>query len=208
MMYYKLTDQDLQTYEGFQWELGKWYKIDKASRGHDLCSKSWFHCYDDSLLAVLFNPIHARIADPLLFQCNVRGTKLADSGVKFGFTQMRLVTELELPEIGLTQRIAFGILCAKQVCEDKGWNRWADAWLDGSDRTKESAEAAARAVVKLMVAVGKTAAWSAGWAAENAAWSAGWAADWAMIRSAEAAARAVAAQTVDLKKLARQAMEY
>ena len=25
-MYYKLTDQDLQTYKGFQWEIGKWVK--------------------------------------------------------------------------------------------------------------------------------------------------------------------------------------
>ncbi len=202
-MYCKLTDQDLQTYKGFQWELNVWKKIAKANQVGVLCSESWLHCYDDRLLAVLFNPIHAAIANPRLFRCNVRGKKLSDPGVKFGFTQMRLMAELELPEISLTQKIAFGILCAKEVSKEEGWNRWADAWLDGSDRTKESAKTAARDAAR--------AAGDAARAAGDVAWAADWVADreanWDSARAAYWA-KTISAAPLDLKALARQAMEY
>ena len=40
------------------------------------------------------------------------------------------------------QRVRFAILCARQVYTEPDWTRWANAWLDGTDRTYESADAA------------------------------------------------------------------
>ena len=43
----------------------------------------------------------------------------------------------------------FAILCALTVCSDPRWRQWAELWLCGEDRTKDSARAAtlvARAV--------------------------------------------------------------
>jgi len=34
---YKLTNSEMKTYNGFQWELGKWYEI---TGKEDLCSSS------------------------------------------------------------------------------------------------------------------------------------------------------------------------
>lgn len=50
---YKLTDQDIRTYGGYQWDIGTWHKIDASIEGkRALCSGSWFHCYSDPDLAV------------------------------------------------------------------------------------------------------------------------------------------------------------
>ena len=42
-----------------------------------------------------------------------------------------------------TQAVEIAIVCAKHMYRAPDWNRWADAWLDGSDRTKASAARAA-----------------------------------------------------------------
>ena len=124
-MYYKLTDQDLQTYKGFQWEIGKWVKA-KGEGG--LCTNGCLHCYGSPLLAVLLNPIHIKIKDPKLFEVEVRGKEDTD-GLKYGVSEMRLIREIPLPEITTTQKVAFGILCAKEVCKDKDWNIKAQTFL-------------------------------------------------------------------------------
>jgi len=203
-MYYKLTDQAMRTHEDFQWFFGEWYSIKKGNRGRGLCTKSWFHCYTDPLLAVIFNPVHADIPNPRLFQCRVRGKRLIKEGDKAGFTHMMIPagSELDLPEVSITQRVAFGILCAKQVCKDADWNAWADAWLSGADRSKEAAW------------VAEAAAW-----ATNVAWAAAKAARVAtevVCRAARAAAWAAAGaartaaelKPLDLAAIAKQAMRY
>jgi len=81
--------------------------------------------------------------------------------------------------------VRWAILTATQHCTDAIWNKWADGWLSGEDRTPESAEAAAA-----------TAVWAASWAAwaawaAAAAWTAraaAWAATAASAWEAEAAA--------------------
>ena len=52
------------------------------------------------------------------------------------------IRQIDLPVFSTNQKIAFGILCAKEVCHNDEFNKWANEWLDGSNRTKESAAAA------------------------------------------------------------------
>ena len=138
MKKYKLTDQNLQTYNGFQCELG----VKKTTSGEgNLCSPGWLHYYHSPLLAVLLNPIHANIKSPRLFEIKAEGKHLDDNGLKGGCTEMTLVKELKLPAVTLAQKIAFGILCAKEVEKDVAWNLWADKWLSGEDRSKDAAAA-------------------------------------------------------------------
>ena len=144
-MFYKLTSQKMQTYGGFQWEPDAWYSsidaIFKDSQ-RSLGSEAWFHCCDNPIVAIMQNPVEGQIIDPRLFRCNVKGSKRGEMGLKFGFTYMRLGEELECPKITLNQLLAFGILCVKEICKEKGWLEWADKWLSGVDRSKESATAA------------------------------------------------------------------
>lgn len=203
-MYYKLTNRKLQTYGGFQWQLNKWVKVDGKG---ELCSKHWLHCYNHPLLAVLLNPIHAAIEGPHLFRVNVRGKKLSDAGLKFGFTKMQLVKALPLPNISLNQKIAFGILCVKKINSDKNWNKWADNWLSGKNRTKDAADAA-RADVAYATDITAYAAYTAARAAAYAV---------AAIAAADVASAAAIAvitynntvfNNIDLIKIAKEAMKY
>jgi len=138
MIRYKLTDQNMITHKGFQWELNKLYRV--SGKG-ELCTDGWLHVYTSPELAVLLNPIHANIKDPRLFKCKVSGKTLKDNGLKEGWSKVKLLKEIHLPEYTTNQRTAFGILCAKEVYKDKDWNAWADNWLSGKDRS-EAADAA------------------------------------------------------------------
>lgn len=201
MIGYKLTNQNMQTYNGFQWELNTWAE---TSGEGELCGPDWLHYYDDALLAVLLNPIHANIKNPRLFECEVEGQIKGDHGLKFGTTKMRLVKEIEVPNVTAEQRIRFAILCSLEVCHDASFIKWARDWLSNKDRSTASAE-----LIRLAAESAKLAAWSASFSAESAAWlakSAAWLTAWSVAESAESAAHS-AELAIDLKAIARKAIE-
>ena len=140
MKKYKLTDQDMRTHNGFQWELGKEVITDGDSK--KLCTKHWLHYYHHPLLAVLLNPIHANIDNPRLFEAKALGKHLDDKGLKGGCTKMTLTKELELPELTLNQKIAFAILCSLEVYKESTYILWANDWLNNVDRSGAAADAA------------------------------------------------------------------
>ena len=211
MIKYKLTTQQGTTHNGYQWSLpkgkrpGKWHKTD--GRG-ELCGPGWLHYYHDPMLAVLLNPIHANIKDPILWEVEVDGEQLDDNGLKGGTTKMRLVRRIELPTFSTVQRTAFGILCALEVCKEKSFVAWANKWLSGNDRSA----AAARATEAAAAWAERAAEAAAVWAREAATWAteaaAAWAAEAAAARAAEAAAawEARAAQ-IDLVTIAKKAQQ-
>lgn len=132
---YKLTDQQMRTHNGFQWVLGETVR---ASGDGDLCGPGWVHAYTDPLLAVLLNPIHANFKNPRLFR-GVGVIGKTDHGLKVGCTEMTLVEEIPLPQVSTTQRVAFGVMCAKQGYKCRAWNQWADEWLSGENRAEAAA---------------------------------------------------------------------
>ena len=185
MKLYKLTNEQGRTYGETQWGAGITHTA--PGRG-DLCGPGWIHAYTDPLLAVLLNPIHANFNSPRLWEADGE-VGLSDHSLKVGCARLTTIRELPLPQITLEQRVRFAILCAKVVCTDRGWTRWADGWLDGTDRTAGTAAEVAEA------------AWAA-WAARAAR------AVWAARAAAEAVARAVEAEiSIDLIALARRAVE-
>jgi hypothetical protein len=136
---YKLTTQAMTTYNGFQWELGKWYKKDGQG---DLCGPGFLHCYSDPRLAILLNPTHADIFNPRLFKAEARGIARHDHGLKSGYSEMRLIKEIEIPKLQIKHKIAFAIYCAGEVCKKhNGWFTWANNWLTGKDRSNAAAVA-------------------------------------------------------------------
>ena len=164
---YKLTDQSMKTYNGFQWKLNV-----KAPtlQGGALCSNGLYHAYTHPLLAAFLNPIHANISEPLLFQGFGYGEEVSDNGLKVGYASMKLTKQIELPQPTTVQRVAFALICAKTVYKDAPFVAFADAYLLGSDRSESAAESGARAA--------ESAAWSS--AANNESFSLIWAAEEAM----------------------------
>ena len=143
MIVYKLTDQNMKTYNGFQWELGQKYVATGPSP--TLCTAGLLHGYADPLLAVLHNPIHANYKNPRLFRAKTFGLAVKDGQLKLGSSGMMLIKELLLPVPTQNQRVAYGILCALEVYKDSNFTTWAKNWLSGKDRTAYDAAHAAYA---------------------------------------------------------------
>ena len=156
---YKLTDQDMKTHNGFQWELDKWVAVDGDG---GLCSSGKLHYYHSAELAILLNPIHVDIKNPRLWlaECGKRG-HLDDNGLKGGCNEMKLVKELSIIMFTTEQKIAFSILCGKQVYNNVDWNLWGDNWLNNKDRSANTSNAAAHAAANAANAAAYAAAHAA-----------------------------------------------
>ena len=157
-IYYKLTTQEGMTQNNTQWGENLTHEA-TGDIEQDLCSNAWIHAYTHPLLAILMNPAHAMIKNPILWEGNGEGEAKFEP-LKCGFRKFTTLRQIPLPEVTNVQKVAFGILCAKEINTDSSWNQWADKWLSGEDRTKSSAYYAAYAAAS---------AASAAYAASNAA---------------------------------------
>ena len=138
---YKLTDKYRRTYGDTEWGEG----VTHSGTGEgELCGPGWIHAYEHPLLAALLNPIHADFAEPRLWLAHGKVEK-REGMLKCGCRSLTTIRELPLPEITIEQRVKFAILCAKEVYKDPLWNKWADAWLSGEDRSARDAAHAASA---------------------------------------------------------------
>ena len=165
---YKLTNQNMQTYNEFQWELGKKYVIENDEDA--LCGEGFFHFYCHPLLAILHNSIHAQLPNPRLFKAKVSGKNKTDGQLKEGWKKATLIEEIPIPEITIKQKIRYGILCALEVYNENSFVEWANNWLSGKDRSRAAARASADAAVVVHVAA--RAADAAAYAADAAAYAA------------------------------------
>ena len=166
MIKYKLTTQNLTTHKDFQWEVGIPKTIENPSE--ELCSEGVFHYYASPEQAALFNPIHANIKNPRLFEVEI-DREVAFDGLKGGCHQMTLIKEIPLPQFTLEQRIKFAIKCALLVYKEESFVQWAVSWLSGKDRTAYVAYVAARAAYAAADAAARAAADAAADAAARAA---------------------------------------
>ena len=201
--YYKLTDRNNKTMNHTQWGPGVTHRTNGEG---ELCGPGWLHCYEHPLLAVLLNPIHSNFQTPKLWEAAGEGDILKEGQLKLGVTALTTLREIPLPVVTTEQRVRFAILCAKRVCSDPAWSKWADRWLSGEDRSKESAESARSESAAWSAA--RSAAWSAARSAESAesaAWSAAEWSAWSAARSAESAESAASNQTLDLISIAEEA---
>jgi hypothetical protein len=205
MLKYKLTNQNNMTHNNTLWGENVTHETDGSG---ELCGPGWLHFYHSAELAVMMNPIHADIENPKLWECEAEGQLKDDRGLKGGCTRLTTIREIPLPKITPEQRIRVGILCARKAFGGKSeaWDRWAEGWLSGSDRSLASARvagraarAAARAADAADDADAAAAAYTA-WAAYDDAWDA-----WAAARAARAAVRAAA--EFDLQAIVLEALQ-
>ena len=196
MTLYKLTNENDQTHGGMQW--GENVTHTASGKG-ELCGPGFIHAYTDPVLAVLLNPIGADFRNPHLWIAEGKIVK-DDRGLKCGTVKLTTVRRMDLPTVTTVHRIAFAILCTKQVYANKQWNQWADKWLSGKNRAAAEAAAMAKAAVTAaMAATAATAAEAAAMAALQPRPAAA-AAEAAMAATAATAAEA-AASAADATKI-------
>ena len=164
MIAYKLTNEKLRTYDGFQWTVGEW----QTASGEGLCEAGTLHYYNTPEVAAVMNPCHADIKSPVLWEIEVEGETICD-GVKSGLLKgrMRLVRKVDLPTFTKEQLRKIGVRVTRLVLErgeTPEWDAWADA-VESGTATEEMREAAYAATWTAWLA----AARAAGKAAEKAA---------------------------------------
>jgi hypothetical protein len=196
MKLYKLTDASGRTRGGTQWGEG----VSHSGTGEgQLCGPGYIHAYEHPLLAVLLNPIHAAFDNPRLWEAE-GVIALRDGQLKCGCVTLTTTREIPLPQITTEQRVGFAIRSALAVYADPEFMKWAQAWLDGVDRSAYAAHAyaahayAARADAAAYAAADAAAYAAAAWAAADAAWAAA---------AADAAAYAAAVK-IDLIVIAEE----
>lgn len=149
MKAYKLTDENGKTQDDTQW--GENVTHTATGTGTQLCSDGFIHYHTDPVLAVLLNPIHAHFPSPILWECEVSGDCI-NKPLKSGSKTVTTIRQIPMPVITETQKIAFAILCAQQICKDIEWNSWADNWLRNIDRTRAAASDASYAAASAAAA--------------------------------------------------------
>lgn len=136
MKAFKLTNQNRFTRNQTRWGRRVTHKTDGKG---ELCGPGWLHYYNDPLLAVLLNPIHAGFSNPMLFEAKAEGKIKRNRGLKFGCSKLTTIKQIPLPVITPEQRICFAIACVSQVCFLPAFVHWSHSWLSGEDRTENSA---------------------------------------------------------------------
>ncbi len=218
---YKLTTQDFKTRQGYRNECTWGENVSHSGTGVGrLCGPGWIHAYTSPLLAVLLNPVHAGIANPVLWECSHSGVALNDNGLKVGCRALTTLRQISLPAISVNQKVIFGVLCALEVYRAPSFVKWANDWLAQANRDASAAYGAVNGVVAEAAACAANGAYAAACAA-NGAYAAACAANGARAaanaafaaRAAEAAAcaaeaAALAAASLDLEALAKRALSY
>ena len=203
MKYYKLTNENCQTEGSTTWGEGITHKA--TGKGKALCSNDVIHVYDHPLKAAIFNCIHARFTNPVLWECKIKKV-VANDQLKIGVKQCTTIKQIPLPKITTVQRVHFAILCALQVYKEESFVKWANSWLSGEDRTGTAARGAwASACAARAAEAAAIAAEGAARSAETAVKDAAIAAETAAGTAAWAAAIAAEAQ-IDLVSLIKQAI--
>ena len=127
-----------------QWGEGVTHRIElKEGQKLKSCTDTCLHFYEDKHVAILLNRLHSNFneSNMLLWEAEIPDEIewISDNKSKAGCTQLTTIRQIEKPVFTKNQKVYFAILCAKEVCEDKSWNAWADKWISGEDRTEKSA---------------------------------------------------------------------
>jgi len=133
---YKVTDQAMQTHNGFQWVLNE---LHQTSGEGVLPGPGWLHACTSPYLSILLNPLQADIKEPRLFRGEAWGACREDDGLKVGYANMVLLEELPVPQFTERQRVAFAVFCVQAICDDLSFHQWAQNYLSREGRAWKQA---------------------------------------------------------------------
>jgi hypothetical protein len=225
MKLYKLTEQDYTTYNGvMKWGEGITNKV-RPCENPSMCSSDVIHAYTDLNLALLLNPIHANITNPIIFESS--GKIIVKDWDKCGVFKLTTKKEIDAPEWYKSDKkndviIIFAILCAESVLylfenkfpEDKRPSeaiKVAKEYLKNKNSVADY-EAVYEAAYEAAYAADYASAYAAYAAARvanaaNADYASAYEAAYAAYAAARAANAANADDKIDFAKIAKQAIK-
>jgi hypothetical protein len=145
---YKLTDEFGNTKNQTHWAEGTRHEIAKELRDstQPLCSKHYYHAYENPLVAVFMNPSHANFRNPILWRATGWVSK-RNGQLKCGCFTLRTLQQIPLPVLTTNQRVRVAIQCALKEPQTESFKSWAKNWLSGVDRTFKTVTATQAAAI-------------------------------------------------------------
>lgn len=138
MRKYLLTDASGCSASGQKLESGKY--VQTAAQHDELLKRVGDCCADSPLAAALISPIASENSRLFMINCwNVA----VDQKNGQSYTVVKEITPV--PRVQLHHRIAFALRVVTAVYRDADFDKWAQAWLSGADRSAKSAQGVLRA---------------------------------------------------------------
>jgi hypothetical protein len=127
-----------------KWEIGKWEEAwgeGQLGTMHSETEPNWFYCLENPLLAMLHKTLDfIGYRDPLiLLEGEGEGSCQRDENIVRGYRRMRMLKVIATPIITPEQYVRYEILASLEVYKEASYVEWAERWLSGQDRTRESA---------------------------------------------------------------------
>jgi len=88
-----------------------------------------------ALVAIMLNPWHAQLEKSKMLELHFASIAIDTSDPTIRMS----VREVTVPEITTDQKITFALMVVSKVYSNDQFNQWAKKWIDGSDRSAESA---------------------------------------------------------------------
>jgi len=145
MRLYKLTDQNHETKGRTKWGSGVTHKV-KSCKHPSLCSKDVLHAYKSKELALLLNPIHANVSDPVIWEAT--GNVAVEDWGKIGVFELTTTRMMQLPkwyrDTNTRKRVQvmFAVLCAAAAADAAQADDAAHAAAQADDAAHAAAHAA------------------------------------------------------------------
>ena len=108
----KLTTADGRTRVGYnnetQWGANVTHETDGVG---ELCGPGWLHAYEDILLAVLHNPVHAKLNpdNMIAWEAETGDVIKKEDQMKLGTTKLTTIRQIPIPEITTEHRVRYVI---------------------------------------------------------------------------------------------------
>ena len=139
MLVYKITDEYGETRGNTVW--GEGVSHEAPGEG-ELCGAGWIHCYIDPLIAAFMYRIHVPFMNPILWEAEAEPPFKYEGQLKMGCRKLTTIRKIPMPFIDIEQRVEIAIRCALSTeSSTDAFTTWANNWLAGIDRSKESTRA-------------------------------------------------------------------
>jgi len=124
---WKVTRKDWTTRGNTLWGPG----VEHVASGGHMCTAEVIHGYSSALMASLMSPMHLGWFGVGAVLWRGEGDICVDDGTRVGCSRLRTVEIVDMPVIGLGERVGFGILAASRLGgsgETPIWREFVERW--------------------------------------------------------------------------------
>lgn len=129
-MFYLVTNENNENWQNVSWGENVTHEENNPNY--------YFVTYDDPHVAAYMYPLSEITNQPKFWTVEQQSEKI-ECGYQFLFEKITTLKEFTVSLPTPDQKITFGMLCSMMLVKNKEYREWAINYLNGSDKSKESA---------------------------------------------------------------------